>query len=103
LALLSPQRSKLLPDLPTYKEAGYPEMDEGGWFGLLAPAKTPRAVVLKINAAAHQAMQDPAFKARSDAIDGIPMANTPEQFGEQIKKALARYQRIAKSANIQLD
>jgi len=103
LALLSPQRSKLLPDLPTYKEAGYPEMDEGGWFGLLAPAKTPRAVVLKLNAAAHQAMQDPAFKARSEAIDGIPMANTPEQFGEQIKKALARYQRIAKSANIQLD
>jgi tripartite-type tricarboxylate transporter receptor subunit TctC len=48
-------------------------------------------------------MQDPAFKARSDAIDGISMANTPEQFGEQIKKALARYQRIAKSANIQLD
>lgn len=103
LALLSPQRSKLLPNLPTYKESGYPDMDEGGWFGLLAPAKTPRAVILKINAAAHQAMQDPAFKARSDAIDGIAMANTPEQFGEQIKKALARYQRIAKSANIQLD
>lgn len=103
LALLSPQRSKLLPDLPTYKESGFPEMDEGGWFGLLAPAKTPRAVVLKLNAAAHRAMQDPVFKSRSEAIDGIAMANTPEQFGEQIKKALARYQRIAKSANIQLD
>jgi tripartite-type tricarboxylate transporter receptor subunit TctC len=103
LALLSPQRSKLLPDLPTYKESGYPDLDEGGWFGLLAPAKTPRAVVLRLNEAAHQAMQDPAFKARAETIDGIAMANTPEQFGDQIKRALARYQRIAKSANIQID
>lgn len=103
LALLSPQRSKLLPDVPTYKEAGFPDMDEGGWFGLLAPAKTPRAVILKLNAAAHQAMQDPVFKARSETMDGIAMANSPEQFADQIKKALARYQRIAKAAHIQLD
>jgi tripartite-type tricarboxylate transporter receptor subunit TctC len=48
-------------------------------------------------------MQDPAFKARAETIDGIAMANTPEQFGDQIKRALARYQRIAKSANIQID
>jgi tripartite-type tricarboxylate transporter receptor subunit TctC len=103
LALLSLQRSKLLPDVPTYKEAGFSEMDEGGWFGLLAPAKTPRAVILKLKTAAHQAMQDPVFKARTEAIDGVPMANTPEQFAEQIKKALARYQRIAKAAHIQVD
>jgi tripartite-type tricarboxylate transporter receptor subunit TctC len=78
-------------------------LDEGGWFGLLAPAKTPRAIVMRLNEAAHQAMQDPSFKARAETIDGIAMANTPEQFADQIKRALARYQRIAKSANIQID
>lgn len=103
LAVLSPQRSKLLPDVPTYKEAGFTEMDEGGWFGLLAPAKTPKPIITKLMQAAHQAMQDPVFKTRSETIDGVPMANTPEQFGQQIKKALVRYQRIAKAANIQAD
>ena len=103
IAVLSPQRSKLLPNVPTYREAGFTEMDEGGWFGLLAPAKTPKPIINKLMEAAHVAMQDPAFKARSESIDGIPMANTPEQFGQQIARALARYQRIAKTANIQAD
>lgn len=102
LAVLSPQRSSALPDVPTYKELGFEAMSEGGWFGLVAPAGTPPAVVAKLNEAAHKAMQDPEFKKRTAEVSGIPMANTPEQFAQQIRAMLDKYARIAKQANIKL-
>jgi tripartite-type tricarboxylate transporter receptor subunit TctC len=102
LAVLSPQRSPALPDVPTYRELGFEAMSEGGWFGLVAPAGTPAAVVKRLNEAAHQAMQDPAFKQRTQEVSGIPMANTPEQFAQQIRAMLDKYARIAKQANIKL-
>ncbi|WP_431131315.1 Bug family tripartite tricarboxylate transporter substrate binding protein [Variovorax paradoxus] len=102
LAVLSPQRSPLLPDVPTYRELGFEAMSEGGWFGLVAPAGTPPAVVEKLMASAHQAMQDPAFKQRTVDISGVPMANTPAQFAQQIREMMDKYARIAKVANIKL-
>jgi tripartite-type tricarboxylate transporter receptor subunit TctC len=103
LAVLSPQRAKLLPDVPTYRELGFEDLTEGGWFGLLAPAGTPQPVVKKLMDVAHKAMGDASYKAKAETISGIHMANTPEEFAAQIKVALARYQRIAKVANIQPD
>jgi len=103
LAVLSPQRSKLLPQVPTYVEAGFKDLSEGGWFGLMAPAGTPAAVLKKVMEAAHKAMQDPVFKERTDALGGLPMANTPDEFALQVKAALARYQAIVKKANIQAE
>ena len=103
LAVLAPQRSKLLPDIPTYRESGFEDMAEGGWFGLLAPAGTPAAVVKTLMQAAHKAMDDAGYKARADSIGGVPMANTPDEFALQIKVALARYERVAKVARIQPD
>lgn len=102
LAVLSPQRSPALPEVPTYKELGFEAMSEGGWFGLVAPAGTPPAVVKTLNEAAHKAMQDPSFKQRAAEVSGIPMANTPEQFAQQIRAMLDKYARIAKAANIKL-
>ncbi|MFM8667151.1 MAG: tripartite tricarboxylate transporter substrate binding protein BugE [Betaproteobacteria bacterium] len=101
LALLSPQRSSLLPDVPTYRELGFEELSEGGWFGLRAPAGTPPAVVARLREAAHRAMQDASYKTQADKIGGVSMANTPDEFAQQIKQALARYQRVARVANIQ--
>jgi len=103
LALLAPQRSPLLPEVPTYKELGFTEMSEGGWFGLVAPAGTPPTIIKKLNEAAHKAMQNEEFKSRAAAIGGIGMANTPEQFGQQIKAALDKYRRIVAKAKISLD
>ena len=102
LAVLSPQRSPLLPDVPTYRELGFEAMSEGGWFGLVAPAGTPPAVVDKLMASAHQAMQDPAFKQRTVDFSGVPMANTPAQFAQQIRETMDKYARITKVANIKL-
>lgn len=102
LAVLSPQRSPLLPDVPTYRELGFEAMSEGGWFGLVAPAGVPAPVIEKLMTSAHQAMQDPVFKQRTIEISGVPMANTPAQFAQQIREMMDKYARIAKVANIKL-
>lgn len=103
LALLAPQRSALLPDVPTYAELGFTEMKEGGWFGLVAPAGTPAAVIAKLHDAAHKAMATPEFKQQMAAIGGVPMANSPEQFAAQIRQAMDKYRGIAQRASIKLD
>jgi len=103
LAVLAPQRTKLLPEVPTYRELGFEDLAEGGWFGLLAPSGTPQPVVKRLMEAAHQAMGEPAYQARAEAIGGLPMANTPDEFALQIRQALARYQRVARLARIEPD
>lgn len=64
LAVLGLKRAEVLPDVPTYTELGFPEMGDGGWFGLVAPAGTPKPIIDKLNAAAHQVMQDPDFQKK---------------------------------------
>ena len=103
LAVLALKRSEVLPEVPTYTELGFPEMGDGGWFGLVAPAGTPKAVIDKLNAAAHKAMQDPGYVAKQKDISGEAMANSPEAFAKQIDAAIARYTTVAKRANIRLD
>jgi tripartite-type tricarboxylate transporter receptor subunit TctC len=103
LAVLALKRSPVLPDVPTYTELGYPGMGDGGWFGLVAPAGTPKAVIQKLNDAAHKVMASADYIERMNAISGESMANTPAQFAKQIDAAIARYQGVAKKANIRLD
>lgn len=103
LAVLALKRSPVLPDVPTYAELGYPGMGDGGWFGLVAPAGTPREIVAKLNAAAHKAMAMPDYLEKQKGISGESMGNTPEEFTKQIQAAIERYTAVAKRANIRLD
>jgi len=103
LAVLALKRSHVLPDVPTYAELGYPGMGDGGWFGLVAPAGTPKEVIAKLNAAAHKAMAMPDYLEKQKGISGESMGNTPEQFARQIQAAIERYTAVAKRANIKLD
>ncbi|HWI83871.1 tripartite tricarboxylate transporter substrate binding protein BugE [Ramlibacter sp.] len=103
LAVLSPQRSPILPDVPTYSELGFKEMSEGGWFGLVGPAGLPAPVLRKLTDAAHKTMATPEFKERAASISGIILANSSQEFGAQIKAAIERYRRIAKAANIRIE
>lgn len=103
LAVLAFKRADVLPDVPTYTEMGFAKMGDGGWFGLVAPAGTPKAVIDKLNAAAHKAMKDPAYLAKQKEISGEGMANTPEQFAKQIDAAIARYTAVAQRANIKIN
>lgn len=103
LAVLAPRRSPLLPDVPTYRELGFAEMSEGGWFGLVAPAGLPPALRKRLHRAAHQAMQAREFKTRVAALSGTVMANEPEQFAAEIRAALDKYRRIAAKAGLRGD
>ena len=103
LAVLALKRTEALPDVPTYAELGYPQMGDGGWFGLVAPAGTPKAIIDKLNAAAHKAMQDPGYLQKQKDIAGEGMANSPAEFAKQIDQAIARYTAVAKRANIRID
>lgn len=103
LAVLALKRSPVLPDVPTYTELGYPGMGDGGWFGLVAPAGTPKDIIAKLNAAAHKAMVMPDYLEKQKGISGESMGNSPAQFAKQIDAAIARYQGVAKKANIRID
>jgi tripartite-type tricarboxylate transporter receptor subunit TctC len=103
LAVLAFKRAEVLPDVPTYAELGYPQMGDGGWFGLVAPAGTPRPIIDKLNAAARKAMAMPDYLEKQKSISGESMGNTPEEFAKQIKAAIERYTAVAKRANIKLD
>lgn len=101
LAVLGSERSPLLPDVPTYAELGFPEMGTGGWFGLVAPAGTPREIIDRLNAAIQAAAKDPAFQERARNIGATIRVNSPEEFAREIDAAIERYSRVAKAANIQ--
>lgn len=102
LAVLSAKRSPELPDVPTYAELGL-NMKEAGWFGIVVPAGTPAAIVTRLNQAIHKGMEAPEFQRKLKEMGGTPVQNTPEQFQSQIKAAIARYEEVAKKANISLD
>lgn len=103
LAVLGSARSPQLPNVPTYAELGYKEMGDGGWFGIVAPAGTPPAIVAKLNDAIHKAMLNPEFKRKVEESGGTLVPTTPDGFKVQIQQAMARYARVAKAANIKLD
>lgn len=103
LAVLAEKRSPALPDVPTYGELGFPQMGGGGWFGVVAPAGTPPAIVAKLNAAIHRAMRNPEFVRKMDESGATLIPGTPAEFGKQIEQAVARYDRVSKIAKIRID
>ncbi|HRN74374.1 tripartite tricarboxylate transporter substrate-binding protein [Ottowia sp.] len=94
-----------LPQVPTLKELGYPELNELAitWFGLVAPAGTPAEIVSKLNAAAVAALKDPATQARLKDLNAQTVGNTPEAFGQMIAQAGERVRRIAQSRKIEAE
>ncbi|MBS7780367.1 tripartite tricarboxylate transporter substrate binding protein [Acidovorax sp. CCYZU-2555] len=101
LAITSAQRSPLLPDVPTMKEAGLPNYEVVTWTGIAAPAGTPAAVVNRINAALKTALKGPLGQQLADAAL-IPVGDSPEAFRAFLHKDAANYSRLVKSANISL-
>jgi tripartite-type tricarboxylate transporter receptor subunit TctC len=93
----------LLPEVPTFEEAGFKDFDGVQWYGIVGPARLPAAVTQKLNAEIGKAITSPALQSRlvAEAIEPMPM--TPGQFGSFIQAELARYTRLAKERNIRLD
>ena len=102
LAVSSKDRSPVAPELPTISESGYPGFDAVGWHGILAPAKTPPAIIAKLNAEIVQALQDPETKSllESQAIQLV--GTSPQEFASYIKQDIALWKDVAQQAKIEV-
>src|SRR5262249_26315946 len=93
-------RAPELPDVPTTLEAGYKNADFPIWIGMLAPGKTPRAIVDKLNAEIAKARKDPAVSDKLTKAGVAPLLMTPEAFAERIKHEVPENIAIARAAGI---
>jgi len=100
LAVTGPQRSVLWPEIPTVAESGVPGYDAVGWYGLLAPAKTPREVVLRIAAEVARALQVPAVAERLSAVGATPAAGSPDDFARFLEADTAKWANLMAKAGI---
>lgn len=103
LAVTTAKRSAALPDVPTLDEAGLKGFDLGTWFGVLAPAGTPKDVVTRLNIEMVKIIQSPDFRKKMDDIGADPIGNTPEQMARQIKDDTERFARLVKEAKVVLE
>jgi tripartite-type tricarboxylate transporter receptor subunit TctC len=103
IVVAAPQRLSQLPNVPTFKEIGLEPVNRMAYYGIYGPKGLPKDVVDKINAGVRKALEDPAVKKRIEDTGSIIIANTPEQFAEQIKAEFAVYKKVVDTAKLNLD
>jgi tripartite-type tricarboxylate transporter receptor subunit TctC len=101
LAILAPERLPALPALPTAKDAGYPGFQVLSWYGVVAPAGTPREIVARLNGELTRIMKSADGRERMTGAGFDPMTSTPEYFAEFLQAEIARYAKIIKASGIQ--
>ena len=99
-AVTSAKRSPTLPELPTVTEAGVPGYEAIGWFGLLAPVATPKAVVARLSADANAVLREPDVVQKMLALGAEPAGNTPERFAAFIRDDQAKWSRLMRERGI---
>jgi tripartite-type tricarboxylate transporter receptor subunit TctC len=100
LAVASAKRSQALPDVPTLAEYGIKDAEAVTWFGMAAPAKTPRAIIDKLNAASNKVLAMPDVKKRLEENDVDIQGGTPEEFGRFMKNEAERVKQLIKAGVI---
>jgi tripartite-type tricarboxylate transporter receptor subunit TctC len=103
LAITSAKRSALLPDLPTVAEAGLPGYEFTAWYVLLAPAKTPAAIVDKVSAEAKRIAGLPEVKEKLNALGAEPASATPAETAALLKSEVERWAKVVKEQNIKVE
>ncbi len=103
LAVTTRQRAASMPDLPTMEEAGIPQYETYTWNALFAPAKTPAAVVARLNAEANKALADANVQARMRDYSATVVGSTPAELGAHVKAELAKWDPIAKATGATID
>jgi tripartite-type tricarboxylate transporter receptor subunit TctC len=103
IAVSSRTRSPSLPNTPTFIESGVADFESSSWVGILAPAKTPRPVIEKLNKELNALLTSPDTIERLAKLGIVATPGTPEQFGEQMKADLAKYGPVVKAANIKVE
>ena len=103
IAVSSVKRSPALPDAPTFIEGGVPDFESTSWVAVLAPAKTPRPVIDKLNRELNAVLSDPAIVERLGTLGIIATPGSPEKLTEQMRADLAKYGPVVKQANIKAE
>jgi len=103
LAVTTGKRSPALPDVPTLDEAGLKGFNLGTWFGVLAPAATPKDIVSRLNADIVKIIESADFRKRMDDIGAGPVGNSPEQMASQIRDETEKFARLVKEARVTIE
>jgi tripartite-type tricarboxylate transporter receptor subunit TctC len=103
LAVTTLKRWQGAPDIPTMSEAGLAGFEVNSWYGLLAPAGTPREIVMRLNTEVARALREPDARERLYSIGAEPMSTTPEEFGDYINAEMAKWAKVVKAAGIRVE
>lgn len=103
IAVTTPQRWPGAPDIPTVAESGLPGYEVSGWFGLLAPAGTPPAVLATIQQALAEAVKQPDVNKQMLDLGAQPVANTPDAFAKLVQADVAKWRDVVKTTGVKLD
>ncbi|ABM41226.1 MAG: tripartite tricarboxylate transporter substrate binding protein BugE [Diaphorobacter nitroreducens] len=103
IVVSAPQRVAALPNVPTFKEVGLEPVNRMAYYGILGPKNLPKDVVDKINGGVKKALEDAAVRKRIEDTDSIIVANTPEQFAEQIKAEFGVYKQVVQKQKLTLE
>jgi tripartite-type tricarboxylate transporter receptor subunit TctC len=103
LAVTNVKRTALLPDVPTLAESGLPDYQAGSWYGVMAPAGTPRAIIERLHRTIVNSLQQPDVVQRLGAEGAEVIGSTPEEFGAHIKFELARVAAVVRAAGIKIE
>jgi tripartite-type tricarboxylate transporter receptor subunit TctC len=102
IGVMAPQRSPALPDVPTMMELGAPHLMSTTWFALLAPKGTPNTVIQRVNAAANDAVADPAVRKRLAEMGASPIGGSPRQLADHLSVEIERWGRVVRDAKIEV-
>ncbi len=100
IAVTSLQRTKVLPDVPTLDESGMPKFEATAWQGMLTSAKTPAAIVNRINAEIIKALKNPELQRQFEAQGTLPLGSTPKEYGEYLRREDERWGKIISDAHL---
>jgi len=97
------ERNRLLPDVATFAELGHPRINVSLWYGLLAPAATPRAIVDTLNRAVGQILESKDVTERLEAQGAVPMRGTPEAFAAFMREEMAKWAPVVRQAGVKAE
>jgi tripartite-type tricarboxylate transporter receptor subunit TctC len=103
IAVTSPRRSPMLPDIATVSEAGLPGFEVSSWFGLFGPAALPKEIVSKLNADTTSALSAADTKDRLAALGAEPMNRSPDDFGRFVREEIAKWAKVVKASGATVD
>ena len=103
IVVAAPQRLAVLPDVPTFKELGLEPVNRMAYYGIVGPKGLPKEVIEKVNAGVKKSLEDPAVRKRIEDTGSLVVANTPEQFADQIKAEFEIYKKVVTTAKLKLD